>query len=164
MADDPPDSLVPVKVQARSLTTGRMVEIGVAMRRRSEAALWGWLAKEPDYERAAARIGAAFTFLDRGLGVQESTLARMMRGGVSGGGSGPDYLRRMNALLADYFDWGRECTRRRISHAAVMDVIGYGKTCRTVERERKRRNGWAREQLDEALALYCELQGWRRAA
>lgn len=161
--DDPPERLEPVKVQARDLKTGRMVEIGVAMRRRSEAALWDWLAKQPDYERAAARIVAAFTVLDRGLGLQESALARAMRGDPGGPG-GPDYLRRLNGLLGDYFDWGRECTRRGVSHAAVMDVLGHGKTLRAVERDRRKRNGWAREQLALGLELFATLKGWRRAA
>jgi hypothetical protein len=159
----PPEPLEAVKVQARDLATGRMVEIGVTVRRRSDAALWDWIAKQPDYERAAARIGAAFTALDRGLGLQESALARAMRGDPGGPG-GPDYLRRLNGLLADYFDWGRECTRRGISHAAAMDVLGYAKSCRQVERERRKRNGWARENLDDALALFCALRGWRKAA
>jgi len=140
--------------------TGRPITLGVAMRRSSEAALWASLAKVPDHERAACRIGGAFAVLDRGLGLQQSLLARAMREDNEGGPR-PDPA-WVATLLFDYFAWGKECTRRGISHAAIMDVLGYGKSCRAVERERRRRNGWARDELGLGLDLYGVLKGWRR--
>ena len=153
-------ALEPVKVMARDLKTNRMVEIGVAMRRQSDARLWSWLAKEPDFERAALKIGSAFAHIDRGVGLQQSGLARAMRGG-SGGTIYPSHIA---GLIFDYFAWGRECTRQRVSHAAIMDVLAYGKPCRQVDQDRRRRNGWTREQIAEGLALYCAMKGWRKAA
>lgn len=157
MTDDKPDrALVPVEITGIS-PTGKPIALGVAMRRRSEARLWSSFT--PDQERAATRIGAAFAVIERGVGLQESMLARVMRGDGSGGSGLPS-----KALVDDYFAWGRECARRGISHAAIMDVLGYGKSCRTVDGERRRRKGWIRDELGLGLDLYCTLKGWRRAA
>lgn len=155
MTDDIDRALTPVEITGIG-PTGRPVTLGIAMRRRSEARLWESFT--PDHERAALRIGGAFMVIERGVGLQESMLAQAMREGGPGGGL------PTTALIDDYFAWGRECTRRRISHAAIMDVLGYGKSCRQVERDRRRRNGWAREELAQGLDLYCILKGWRKAA
>lgn len=154
-------ALEPVKVMARDLKTNRMVEIGVAMRRQSDARLWAWLAKEPDFERAAIRIGTAFAHIDRGIGLQQSILAKAMAD--YSGSIDPSHIA---GLIFDYFAWGKACAQHRppISHAAIMDVLAYGKPCRLVDQERRRRNGWTKEQLAEGLWLYCQLRGWRKAA
>lgn len=156
---DSPDKLVPVEVTAVDLKTGRAVTVGVATRRSSEAALWAALAKNPDHERAAALINAAYRLIDRALGVQESGIARAMRGGTVGAAPSPG---RLDGLLAAYFAWSARCGLRGVDAHAVVDVLGRGYGMRAVERARRRRNGWLLEEMRRALDIYAEVRGWQR--
>lgn len=156
---DAPDRLVPVEVTSRDLKTGRLVQVGVTVRRRGEAALAAFLADNPNHEKAAARIVAAYSLIDRGLGVQESAIARAMRGGTAGSAPEPA---RLDGLLADYFRWSARCGLRGIDDQAIVDVLGRGYSLREVERARRRRNGWLAEEMRRGLDVYAELRGWQR--
>jgi hypothetical protein len=125
------------------------------------AALWkGWTQ---DQRRAFLRIGAAFAVIGRGLGVPSKTLP--MESDLRWYDSAPstathgersDYEAE---LVARYFEWGRECTRSRINHSAIMDVIGYDLSCRQVDRRRHQRDGTTAAHIAEGLALYIRLGG-----
>lgn len=49
---------------------------------------------------------------------------------------------------------------RNLCHAAVIDILCHGKSCRESDRARRVRNGWSRSNLLEALFVYCEMRGW----
>ena len=160
----PPEPLEPVKVNSRDLKTGRMVEIGVAMRRQSDARLWAWLEREADFVRAVDRIMRAYSSFSALPGLQQAKAANWQRGRID---STPDHdagTVDLMAARADYYEWIWRCDSQGIVHAAIMDVLAHGLSLRAVERARQRRNGWARDQMGYGLALYCTLKGWRKAA
>lgn len=137
------------------------MQVGQAKRRRGEAALAAFLAENPNHERAAACIRSAYGLIDRSVGLQESGIARAMRGAVAGAPADPD---RAGWLLALYFRWTIECKIHRVDALAVVDVIGRGDTLAQVDRARRRRKGWAADELRRGLDVYAEMRGWQRAA
>lgn len=149
---DQQEAIRPVTMRARDAETGKEIVVGVAVRRVSDARLWDSLSS--DEEWAATRIADAFAQIDRGLGVRNvSVEGGSVMGGIRSGHP------PMTRLVVDYFAWGRKCTARRIDHSAIMDVLGYGKSCRTTDCARRRRKGYTREQVGEGLSLYLELHG-----
>lgn len=123
------------------------------------ATLWkGWTN---DQRRACLRIGAAFAVICRGLGTPSQTLP--MESDLRWYDSAPSTATHAERseyeaeLVARYFEWGRECQRHRISHAAIMDVIGYDLSCRQVDRNRRTENGTTSAMIDAGLALYLRL-------
>lgn len=142
-----------VTMRARDAATGKQVEVGVAQRRKSEHALWASFS--PEDEWCATRIAAAFACIERGMGIKNTSAEH-------GRGDGGAYRGvTFTALVDDYFAWGRECTRHRVDHSAIMDVLGYGKSCREADRGRGKRKGYVRQQLAEGLELYYALHGHR---
>ncbi|MCR9215290.1 MAG: hypothetical protein NXI13_16355 [Proteobacteria bacterium] len=70
---------------------------------------------------------------------------------------------RNSDLVKDYFDWaGRPEKRPNFHHAAVLDIVHFGKTMRECDRSRHKYHGWARRNLGKALHEYCIVKGWRR--
>lgn len=63
------------------------------------------------------------------------------------------------ALLA-YKRWVRECAARGDNIAAALNVLCFGADCASVDKASRRRHGWARERLFEALDVYCKVRGW----
>ena len=55
----------------------------------------------------------------------------------------------------DYRLWAKEAFMAGVDVAAVIDVIGFGKGSRQVERERRKRNGWAVDNLIAGLDIYA---------
>lgn len=144
-----PEATTVVTMRARDATTGREVEIGVAQRRVSDARLWDSLSA--DEELAAQRIADAFASLDRGLGVRNVSIEN------GTGQGGPFKGIAFTNLVDAYFAWGRECTKRRIDHSAIMDVLGYGRSCKATDRARRRQNGYTRDEIAKGLELYLRL-------
>jgi hypothetical protein len=81
----------------------------------------------------------------------------------------PDYVpgtgergHRMDILRRTYMEWAETGVRGKFSHAAALDLICYGKTLEIVDSERRKRHGWARENLRDALDAWCKLRGWKK--
>lgn len=77
----------------------------------------------------------------------------------------PDYVpgtgeRSMKALELRrlYFEWA---VIPSFNHAAAMDIIGLGKGLRQVDRERRKQNGWSKENVKAGLKEWRDLRGWR---
>lgn len=148
---DRPEPTEVVTMRARDASTGKQIEVGVAERRRSEHALWATFSAEDEW--AATRIAAAFAAIERGMGVKNASAEH----GIGNGGAYRGVT--FTALVDDYFAWGRECTKERVDHSAIMDVLGYGKSCRETDRRRGKRKGYVRAHLEKGLGLYYELHG-----
>lgn len=146
------EATVPVKVKGTSATTGRTVTVAVTVRKVSDARLWESFTS--DEEWAAMRIRDAFEMLDRGLGTKSGASET---GGMFSGSTGRGIA--FTTRVVEYFEWGKECVRQRVDHSAIMDVLGYGKSCRETDSARRKRKGYTREQLREGLELYLAQNG-----
>ena len=61
---------------------------------------------------------------------------------------------RQSDLVRRFMRWAVSTQKEGLSVAAVLDIIVFGKSFRTVDRERQKRNGFARSQLLDSLELY----------
>lgn len=141
----------PTKAVAVRVTADRKQE--QSQRRIVDARLWEQMT--PPQQDAALEIAAAFEMMGRGLGYVTSNWARIP--GCRGPSSATEIHGRMINM---YVAWAEACAKRKISHSMVLDVLCYGHSCRAVDRDRRLKNGSARENLMKGLALYCELRGW----
>ena len=108
-----------------------------------------------DLQEAAVLIASSFDLLNHGIGYTPSNWQRLP-GSRGAGNIGEAHARLINF----YFDWARKCAVQKISHAMVVDVLSFGLSCRTVDRNRRLKNGSTKINLMQGLSLYCELQGW----
>jgi len=122
-------------------------------RRIVDARLWNSLA--PLQQEAAMLIAASFDLVTSGNGYATSNWQRLP--GSRGSGNISEARAR---LINIYFDWARKCQERKISHAMIVDVLSFGHACRTVDRNRRLKNGSAKINLLRGLSLYCEMRGW----
>ena len=138
--------------QERRAPTRRSSEAD-ARRRIVDARLWE--AMSTSEQVAAAAIAFSFERMSRGIGFASSDWTRIP--GARGHGNGTEEEAR---LITIYTDWATACARQKISHAMVLDVLCFGHACRTVDRNRRLKNGTARENLMLGLQLYCKIRGW----
>ncbi len=138
-------------VELRAGAQGRTVER--CRRRVTDARLWeGMSVPQQD---AAVEIERAFALISRGVGYRISNpyAPRVDHGRTNAN-------ERQGIVVAGYVSWANDCMKAKLSHAAALDILGFGKTCREVDRERRVRKGWARENLSECLFLWCKMRGW----
>lgn len=114
-------------------------------RRLLDARLWDSL--NPQQQANAQRIERAFRIMSRGLGLRLSSFMQSF-------GGGSNESEREADLIAAYFTWGRAVQKQKLSHAAAIDILIYGRSCREVDALRRKRKGWARENLASALSLW----------
>lgn len=115
-----------------------------------------WESMTPAQQEAAISIAAAHEMMGRGMGYVTSNWQRIP------GCRGPAGVSEAHArMMNNYIDWAQKCAKQKVSHAMVLDVLCFGYSCRAVDRDRRLKNGSARENLMQGLTLYCELQGWR---
>lgn len=115
-----------------------------------------WNALSPTAQEAAIRIERACHLLNKGLGFRISAPHRERLSGTSR----PQTDDFQNHLTDFYMKWARACQTEDISHAAALDILVFGKSCSAVDKARRIRKGWTRNNLDQALGLYCTLKGW----
>lgn len=65
-----------------------------------------------------------------------------------------------NVAEERYWEWAVRAQEQGVNMAALLDCFYFGKSFRQVDRERNRRNGWAKENALNGLDLYCILRGW----
>ncbi|HAU28582.1 MAG TPA: hypothetical protein DCW68_00505 [Rhodospirillaceae bacterium] len=114
-------------------------------RRLLDARLWNSLT--PQQQANAMRIDRAFRVMSRGMGLRLSSFMQSF-------GSGSHENERDAETIATYFAWNRQVQKANLSHAAAMDIVVYGRSCREVDALRRKRKGWARENLGQALDLW----------
>lgn len=120
-------------------------------RRILDARLWDALT--PAQQNAAQQIAHDYEIMSRGLGYSNSDWTRVRGSGNAGAMHG--------MAVSSYVEWAQQCLRDKISHAMAIDIIVFGHSCRAVDRDRRVRAGTARQNLVDALTLYCRLKGWR---
>lgn len=125
-----------------------------ARQRILDARLWNSLS--PHGQEAAIRIDRACHLLNKGLGFRISAPHRER---ISGSRA-PNIDDYQNHLTNIYLKWGQACHKDGLSHAACIDIIVFGKSCAAVDKDRRVRKGWARQNLSACLDLYCTLKGW----
>lgn len=130
-----PDAARPVRERAR--------------RRASDARLWGSL--DALEQRAAEDITRGYNLITNGVGVKCQTFEK-----VYGRGDPDKDVRTMQ----DYHKWGRKCIAHGLSVNAVLNVLVEGRSCSEVDRQMLRRNGFSKENLNDALSIYIKLKGW----
>jgi len=133
------------------LTAERKAHRG--QRRIVDARLWD--AMVSSQQDAALKIEHAFNTMSRGIGYRISDPSR-----ISFEKSYNNENEHQAYMVNFYFKWAKKCTEEKLLHAAVIDILVFGKSCRSVDRERRMRNGWARTNLLECLDIYCEMNGW----
>ena len=124
-----------------------------ARRRILEARLWDGLT--PPLQDAAIEIERAFALMSKPVGyhVSNFTAPRVDQGRT-------DMTEWFAVIQKSYMGWATDCQRARLSHAAALDIIAFGQSCRAVDRARRMKNGWARDNLGLCLSLWCKMRGW----
>lgn len=100
-----------------------------------------------DQIRIAEKVARGFHLRTAGLGMRTQSYCRL----PPSTGNAEDW---QVDLMRHFMLWAVAVQEEGLSLAAVLDVIVFGKSCRSVDRARKRRNGYAREQVLAALDLY----------
>lgn len=100
--------------------------------------------------RASEMIARGFHLRTTGLGMRTQSFSWQPKSTGSADDRQLDLMRRFTV-------WAVAVQRKGLSLAAVLDIIVFEKSCRTVDRERKKRNGFARSQLLESLDLYRKI-------
>lgn len=122
-------------------------------RRIIDARLWNSLA--PLQQEAAMLIAGSFDMVSNGANYATSNWERL-----PGTHHGSNISEARARLINIYFGWARKCAERKISHAMVADILCFGHSCRSVDNNRRLRNGSTKINLMRGLSLYCELRGW----
>lgn len=142
---------LPTEEVAVRLTADRKMHR--SQRRIVDARLWD--AMTDTQQNAALSIAAAFEMMGRGMGYVTSNWQRIP--GCSGQSNVSEAHARM---IREYVEWAEKCAKKKISHSMIIDILCFGFSCRMVDRDRRLKNGSARENLMMGLSLYCLLRGW----
>ena len=80
----------------------------------------------------------------------------------------PDYVpgtgergARKDIRRRTYMEWAGLGVGGKFNHGAALDIIAFGKDLKTVDTNRRKRHGWAKENLIAALDEWRNLRGWR---
>lgn len=124
-----------------------------SQRRIVDARLWEAMA--PAQQDAALEIARLFENLSRSIGfaVSDWTKPPSLRGGAN-----PAEIQGL--LLQCYLEWTRRCKNAGVSHSLIIDVLVFGFSCQSLDRDRRRRAGWSKSNLLKGLGLYCAVKGW----
>jgi len=139
-----------VKVRYRQEGLKR-IEVIQCRRRVLEARLWDGL--HPSLQDAAVAIERGFSLVTRGMGHKPPVYE------LRGSGKG-DFSDWDSEAMAEYWAWALEAQRQRIDHAAIILVLVEGMALAAVDAARKKRKGYAKEQLLDGLNLFCRMRGW----
>ena len=133
-----------------SKSTRRVWEI--SRRRIVDARLWD--AMTADQQGAAERIARGFETITAGLGHAGMRFGQRVDHGYG------DPWENKWGLIEVYWAWAKQTQRKGLSVAATLDVLVFGHSCREVDSRRRKRKGWTRGNLFEALEAYCDVKGW----
>ncbi len=137
--------------------TGAMKPVQVrspAKRRKADNRVWE--AMTVNQERAAIRIERGYDLITGGQGY--ATLPPEVRDRAR---EADDQTEIAVALEQDYFEWGVRCGREDLTmHPVAIAWLGGAIPLSELDRRYRKRNGWARVLLFDALAIYCEMKRW----
>jgi hypothetical protein len=68
---------------------------------------------------------------------------------------------KRDVLKRTYLEWAELGVRGKFNHAAALDIIAFGRDLKQVDTARRKRHGFAKENLINALDVWRELRGWR---
>ena len=114
-----------------------------------------WEAMTFIQQDAAIEIATAFEMMGRGMGYAANNWQR-----IPGCRSASNVAEAHALLINFYIEWAKACTKRKISHAMVIDVLCFGFTCRMIDHDRRLKTGGTKENLLKGLTLYCQMKGW----
>ncbi len=115
---------------------------------------------DPDMERAANEILRIYSALTRRLWARPSLMERLSR---SDQPPHPEWL--VEAYLERYIPWTEALSTIRSPALSILyDVIIDDRPLRQIDKDRRVRNGSARQMTISGLRLYVDLSGWRRAS
>jgi hypothetical protein len=127
----------------------RRVTREVARRRKPDARLWS--SMRPEQEAAAENVAAAWYLITGEVGCK---VAKLQPGG---GGRRDSLTERATQLVEAYMAWARDLDERSLNKVAAIAVLLGNETMRDAERSRRKRNGWARDNLMDCLDRYANL-------
>lgn len=142
------------KTESYKLRFSQSKEISYAQRRIVDARLWDQMSAHQ--QEAALKIDRAYHLLSKGLGYRTSA-PHLERINASRGSDMNDFQASEITL---YVEWANACTKEKLSHAAAIDILVFGKSCAKTDKDRKIRKGWAKTNLFHCLDEYCRLKGW----
>lgn len=125
----------------------------VARRRKQDCRLWDGMTSE--MESAAEAIVRAVYVISGQASYARSSFERVDRSHPAD--TSVSYLQ---GLVEAYNSWVDDAEERGVIVGAVLKVLYHGASLRETDRSWKRRNGWAKEQVDRGLELYLSLT-WR---
>ncbi len=132
------------EVLARSAPDHRLLRAPYRVRHQSSGAR---LELSEGQLRAAELILRGFHLRTDGLGMRTQSWG----GPPRGRGASEDW---QQALMRRFLHWAVAAQGEGLSVAAALDFIVFGKSCRAIDRERRRRSGYARRNLLDSLELY----------
>jgi|GEM_PF-2140823 len=137
-----------------------------ATRRKHDARLFDAMEKSPfQCERAFDRIARGYLVITGQVRVKVARLGRDIEV-ASGKSDEESFQEYITGLKRDYLEWAESLMGaadhpdRFIRHAAAIEIIGEGRSASFVDTTRRKRNGWARDNLIDALEVYCKLKRW----
>ena len=127
------------------------VEERIPKRRRQGGARF-YAVLTDDQIRTVEMIARGFQFRTSGIGMRTQSFSALPP-------STGNIEERQSELVRRFMCWAVTAQQNGISVAAVLDIIVFGKSFRNVDRERQKRNGFAREQLLDSLEFYDQRSG-----
>lgn len=65
------------------------------------------------------------------------------------------------ATMREYYNtWLELCRRYRVCPTSLINIIVLGHSLSRVDRNKRKRKGWAKQNMLDGLGLYCEVRGW----
>ncbi len=100
----------------------------------------------------AEKIALGFQFRTSGIGLRTQSFS-----GQQGGEQLQEHWQL--DLMRAFTDWAETLKPEGLSLAATLDILVFGKSCREVDRGRRKRNGFAKANLIACLEQYGKLFG-----
>lgn len=142
------------RTKAYKLRFSQSKEIHQTQRRIVDARLWDQMTLHQ--QEAALKIDYGYNIMSKGLGYRISSADKER---ISG-----SRKHDINDFQAEqmrfYIHWANICIKENLCHAACIDILIFGKSCRQVDKDRRIRKGWAKHNLFECLSIFCDLKGW----
>lgn len=117
--------------------------------RKADKRLWESLSQ--DQYDAAQQIYYGFKMRVAGMGPRTQTYSGMPAAGAVSH-YGPSFL------LEKFAMWSREARKTGVSVGCILDILVFGKSCRDVDRDHRKRKGFAKKNLVEGLEKYFEMK------
>lgn len=135
-------------------------------RRKQDRRLFDAMERSPyPCERAFERIAKGYLVITGQVRVKVARLGAdaELTAGISDEES---YQEHISALKRDYLEWAERIMvavdhpDRFIRHAAAIEIIGEGRSASYVDETRRKRKGWAVNNLIEVLEEFCRMKRW----